>query len=45
MGDIWNQNIQLTEEDKQYLGITDAKIAEIEAKKALKIIGYLIIYK
>ena len=36
MGDIWNQNIQLTEEDKQYLGITDAKIAEIEAKKALK---------
>ena len=36
MGDIWNQNIMLTEEDKQYLDTTDAQIAEMEAKKTLK---------
>lgn len=29
MSEIWNQEVILTNEDKQRLGITDAQIAEI----------------
>ena len=39
MSDIWNKEIILSDEEKQRLGITDAQMAELEAKKALSYNG------